>query len=134
MEDIPKPQAKIGKNLRLYVSKRDLLNYVHDIQDVMRFDGLKADFSLTKAIDGSLIFLINGEIVGREHPGVPEIGPLDVGEENEFLSQYVDDEGRPVLPSPEKRQIRPAAKPKPKSRNKSKKSKKLKKYKNNSDK
>lgn len=117
------PQARLDKRMRLYYDKLELLNYVHDLQDQLKMEGKEAKFDVTKAVDDSLIFKLNGKVVGQEHPGVPErtsSSDLEEEENDDYYVRYIDDEGRPYMPSPEKRKHREITKASHKKRKVSK--------------
>ena len=67
-----KPQSKIGHNGRLYYERDELLAYVTRLQNEASSKSENPCFEIALAADGSWIHKIDGKVVAREHPGVPE--------------------------------------------------------------
>jgi len=73
-----KPQAKISKqDGSIYYERIDLVNYALDLQDRAVLLNRDNKYELRKAVDGSLIFYINGKLIAQEHPGVPALKGKD---------------------------------------------------------
>ena len=71
---MPGVQARIDKNGNTYYDRKELLIYVLDLQDKALMKNPDSEFLMKRAIDGSHIYYVNGKVVGREHPGVPQAG------------------------------------------------------------
>ena len=69
---MPGVQSRIDKDGSVYYDRKELLIYVLNLQDEALEKNPDSVFWMKKAIDGSHIYYINGRIVGRERPGVPE--------------------------------------------------------------
>ena len=67
-------QGKIDRKGVLYYDRAELTSYVTDLQLRMEKElgRNNAQVRLTKAVDGSLVFWINGEVVARERPDMED--------------------------------------------------------------
>ena len=68
-----KPQGRIDRSGKLYFDRLELLNYALDLEEIRRGDSKDNMFEVRLAVDESYIFKVGGRVVGREHPGVPEM-------------------------------------------------------------
>ena len=68
-----KPQGRIDRSGKLYFDRLELLNYALDLEEIRRGDSKENMFEVRLAVDESYIFKVGGRVVGREHPGVPEM-------------------------------------------------------------
>ena len=87
---MPGVQSRIDKDGSVYYDRKELLIYVLNLQDEALAKNPDSVFWMKKAVDGSHIYYINGKVVGRERPGIPEYSS---GEEHSGDS---DEEEYPV--------------------------------------
>ena len=100
---MPKPQARIGRDGKLFYDRLEIFNYVCDVEEKMKAKGIKTNYYLRKAIDDSFVYYINGKKIAQDHPGVPEIE----GEAGDVPRDYFSATHNLNVKAPRKKKSRP---------------------------